>query len=430
MRGRPLSSIPDRSDRGQALAIFAISLTTVVLAAALAFDAGLMFVERRDQQNAADAAAIAGARYLTEQSGAAKIDAESAARVIADANGFLDGDNDIVVDVNIPPIHGDFRGLNGYIEVEIFNERDSIFAGIMGVLDWDVSARAVARNSESIGDDFTIIALDPEGCNALKVTGSGDVVSHGDIQVDSKCTDGAMVAGGTGVIKVEAGVCSVVGEPPNSIKANGGGTIECTKNVPAMEEGDPLSAVAPPAYEDQLLPDPVERLDGSLEDHKKGIPSGCPGGSAAATQDAPKECAFQNAAYVGTTWLLHPGLYPGGLDLSTGTFHLSPGIYYIAGGGFSAGGKDATVLTSDDGGNIWPEGSDPRAKRGVMIYNSVNDAPHPFVDWKPISLNGGYADFQMLPNLWPEGHPNERFNNIIIWNDRDYPEDNLSLIHI
>jgi hypothetical protein len=404
------------------LAVFALSLTTVLLAAALAFDAGVMFVERRDQQNAADAAAIAGARYLTERTASARVDSAAAARAIADDNGFLNGDDDIVVDVNIPPRNGIHRGLNGYIEVEVSNNRPSVFAGIMGVIDWDVSARAVARNSAASGGDFTVLALDPEGCNAFKVTGTGNVESHGDIQVNSKCPDGAMTSGGGGTITIlefdtMGGACSVVGPGPNSIAINGGGSISCIQNMGASAIDDPLVDLSPPARPG--LPREPELLDG---DPNKGIPAGCPGGSSAATLESPKECAFQNNTYVGTTWLLHPGLYPGGLDLSTGTFHLAPGIYYIGGGGLSAGGKDATVLTSDAYGNLDLDGS---AQRGVMFYNTDldNDMDSCSSDWKPISLNGGYADFEVLPFDLPESDPISIYNNIIIYNDRTCPTD-------
>ena len=55
-----MSSTTDaRRDRGQVLAIFALSLVTIVIVAALAFDTGMMLLEKRDQQNAADAAALA-----------------------------------------------------------------------------------------------------------------------------------------------------------------------------------------------------------------------------------------------------------------------------------------------------------------------------------------------------------------------------------
>jgi hypothetical protein len=417
-----LSSTRDQSDLGQVLAIFALSLTAILLAGALAFDGGVMFVERRDQQNAADAAAIAGARYLTGSIASARSAAEAAARAIADANGFRNGDGDIFVDVNIPPRNGTHRGLNGYIEVEITNNRPSVFAGVMGVFDWDVSARAVARNSDASGGDFTVLALDPEGCNAFKVTGSGNVKSRGDIQVNSTCPNGAMTSGGGGDITILSldtmgGACSVVGPGPNSIAVNGGGSISCVRNMGASAIDDPLVDLPPPAMPG--LPDEPELLQG---EPSKGIPAGCPGGSNAATLDSPRECAFQNNTYVGTTWLLHPGLYPGGLDLSTGTFHLAPGIYYIGGGGLSAGGKDATVLTSDGIGGLDFDGS---ANRGVMFYNTDldNDMDSCGDDWKPISLNGGYADFEMLPFRLDKSDPDSIYNNIVIYNDRACPTD-------
>src|SRR3990172_7549626 len=71
-RSRPLSSTTDRSSmtdrsgsqRGQVLVLFAGGLITLLLFAALAFDGGMVLAEHRDQQDAADAAALAGARYM------------------------------------------------------------------------------------------------------------------------------------------------------------------------------------------------------------------------------------------------------------------------------------------------------------------------------------------------------------------------------
>ena len=51
-------------ERGQVLVLFAGAILTLLLVAALAFDTGVMLLERRDEQNAADAAALAGARYV------------------------------------------------------------------------------------------------------------------------------------------------------------------------------------------------------------------------------------------------------------------------------------------------------------------------------------------------------------------------------
>ncbi|MFP5343339.1 MAG: pilus assembly protein TadG-related protein, partial [Candidatus Limnocylindria bacterium] len=124
-----MSSTTDRArGRGQIVVLFAGSIVVLLLIAALVFDVGMMLVERRDQQNAADAAALAGARHVLVSA----TDAETAARRIARANGFDDADPDEVVNVYIPPIHGRYAGLPGFVEVQIEASRPSIFGGIVG----------------------------------------------------------------------------------------------------------------------------------------------------------------------------------------------------------------------------------------------------------------------------------------------------------
>ena len=124
-----MSSTTSRSrERGQILVLFAGGLLALLLIAALAFDVGMMLVERRDEQDAADAAALAGARYvLTDQ-----VAAIGAARDIARMNGYDDAATDQVVNVYVPPIHGRYVGLPYFIEVEIEATRPSIFAGVIG----------------------------------------------------------------------------------------------------------------------------------------------------------------------------------------------------------------------------------------------------------------------------------------------------------
>jgi uncharacterized membrane protein len=55
-----------QQERGQVLVLFAGGVVVLLTVAALAFDVGMMLLERRDEQNAADAAALAGARYIFE----------------------------------------------------------------------------------------------------------------------------------------------------------------------------------------------------------------------------------------------------------------------------------------------------------------------------------------------------------------------------
>ena len=123
----------------------------------------MMLVERRDEQNAADAAALAGARYvLTDQAAA-----DTAARAIAQMNGFVDADPNEVVNVYIPPMHGRYVGLPGFIEVQIEATRSSIFGGVIGQAHWPIGAFAVATNSQNLTFPFWMLALNPTMCKAI-----------------------------------------------------------------------------------------------------------------------------------------------------------------------------------------------------------------------------------------------------------------------
>jgi hypothetical protein len=56
----------NESERGQVLILFVLALTVILLAAGIAIDGGYGLVQRRTAQNAADFAALAGARVVAE----------------------------------------------------------------------------------------------------------------------------------------------------------------------------------------------------------------------------------------------------------------------------------------------------------------------------------------------------------------------------
>ena len=150
-----MSSTTDPSrQQGQALVLFAGALAVLLIIAALAFDVGLMVLERRDQQNAADSAALAGARYVLDSAngttdcavvaGPAPAPNAPSATTWAACRVALTNDsgNDETVIVHVPPTQGEFRGFPGFVEVEIQSARDSIFGGIVGRATWPVGVRA------------------------------------------------------------------------------------------------------------------------------------------------------------------------------------------------------------------------------------------------------------------------------------------------
>ena len=82
------------NERGQVLIITAVGMVVLLGIAALVVDLGFSWMMRRQQQNAADPAAIAAARYLRDELGAATWDqgaAETDACFYAQHNGFFEG---------------------------------------------------------------------------------------------------------------------------------------------------------------------------------------------------------------------------------------------------------------------------------------------------------------------------------------------------
>jgi hypothetical protein len=374
-----LSSITEpRSERGQILIIFAGSLLVIFGIAALVFDGGLMLLEKRAQQNAADAAAIAGARFLPGNQGLATTEAQR----VATANGFTHGVDHQIVTITFPSATR--------IRVQIHDQTPSFFAGIWGMVSHDVGSSAVAINGTRPLGPFALLSLNPTDCAAMDISGKAILSSDGDIQVNSECDTPGRAAWelqGNGEIVVADGVaCRVVGGfAQKGVSSKLG---DCKPEVGAVHVPDPFLGLEPyePSPTDSsgqyLMPDPIEPLVAGT----KGIPAGCPGSAKPATHEEPNICRFPNSNdYKSTIWRMYPGYYPGGLHLLGGTFYLEPGIYFIGGGGFQANGQDATVMSVATGGTDFGG--------GVLIFNST----HPTEKAGDVRLTGGNAGVRLLP---------------------------------
>lgn len=401
---------------GQVLVIFALSLGVLILFAALAFDTGMMLVQRRDQQNAADAAALAGSKFLPGNAAHAR----TAARDIATINGFTQGGN-VTVTVNVPPTSGAHAGNTGAVEVLINDNRPSIFGGIIGVAGWTIGARAVAVNQDGASGEFAMLSLEPTACDALLVSGNGLVSANGNIQVNSTCSSGALRRQGGGDITVTApgAACNVAGDIADG---GGTGTLLCAQNEGAAGIPDPLSGLAAPVK-------PGYPADAVEVSGTKTIPAGCPGAVLPAlesTEAAPLTCQFPSS-YAGTTWRLYPGYYPGGIQLQAGTFYFEPGIYWIGGGGVTMTGNGTMSLSVASGGTT--------LDFGILFYNTENPAFHdacaagtattPTVMCiQPIFLNGAQASVDFYPL-----HDGSIHEGLIVFQDRrfDIPGDDLVL---
>ena len=118
-------------ERGQLLVVFAISLVAVIGTVGLVIDGGGTFVQRRDQQNVADAAAMAaGYAYL------AGTNVTTAANAVAVANGYTDGSGGVVITVTQTPSD---------ITVSVTKPHRNYFAGVLGFATWNVSTTATVQ---------------------------------------------------------------------------------------------------------------------------------------------------------------------------------------------------------------------------------------------------------------------------------------------
>ena len=124
-----------RGEDGQMLVIFALCLVAIVAMTGLVIDGGMTFVQKREQQNVADAAALAAA-YAYVNSGN-EADAAPAARAAATANGYTAGTDGVTVSVSTSIVGGAIRAT-----VSVTKPHRNYFSGIVGFSSWPVTTTA------------------------------------------------------------------------------------------------------------------------------------------------------------------------------------------------------------------------------------------------------------------------------------------------
>src|SRR5439155_270261 len=123
-------------EEGQALILFAILMLALLFAVGLAIDAGQLYTAKRTEQEAADAAAFAGAVVIYQSASPCNATCQSAAiaaaRTDAATNGYgsgacapstpgvcTDAATATTVEVNYPPLSGAYVGNMKHVEVII-----------------------------------------------------------------------------------------------------------------------------------------------------------------------------------------------------------------------------------------------------------------------------------------------------------------------
>ncbi len=333
------AAMPRVRRRGMALVWTAIFLLALIGMVGLSLDWGKAMFNIHQLQNAADAAALAGAQF-------AKFDVEGArwhARAIS-AENYADNvsvflrdnpSNDPNLDVVVGYWIRQTRTFTAFDPanpgptnaVKVVDRRTNelpdgplplIFGSVFGQDSAPASRRAIAWSVGSTGAGLICLTPDDVG---LTIQGDACLnVEGGDVQIDSESGQAGVSVGSTFTLKADE--VNVVGwVDPCDRWMEAGTTGEFSVNTAPIVQpiGDPLKDLPAPNVSEM-------RLDAN-------------------------EISVNGSAIT-----LRPGYYPNGILMTSGSIHLEPGIYAV-GGGSKLNPERGLILT---GGTIEGE--------GVMFY--------------------------------------------------------------
>jgi hypothetical protein len=337
-----------KNQSGQALVSTVLALTVLLGFGGLAIDMGALRYEKRLQQTAADAAAVAGASNLTHGG------VTSGAQNASAANGFTDGVNNVTVTINNPPASGPHSGNGNYVEALVVAVQPTYFMRIFGINSETITARAVATNVSGGANSGCLYTLGPPSSSIEGVNINGSAILNaptcGIVDNGNYNTKGNALTVNASTFGV-SGSANISG-PGGTVTCTGGASSCPTYGTPASS--DPLSYLTPPALQ---------------------TPS------------------YGNVTTSGTQ-TLQPGTYSSITVGKNSTVTMNPGIYYVNGSGgmtFNGAGTvigdgvtvyftNGATINATGGGNkldiqLSPPTSGPYA--GVLFYQDPNDTAAP-----------------------------------------------------
>lgn len=183
-----------REERGQTLMMAALIMPILLGMVALVIDVGFANAEKRQGQNAVDAAALAAAYAL--QDGYTPAQAQTLAREYTAGNGYDNAVAGVTVTVNVPPSSGPHIGDSNYAEVLIDYDAPEFFITALGQNNGVISSRAVAGLTTSASQAYALFANNSD-CNnpdTLETSGNltlvnGGVHSNGNVKVPGNNND-------------------------------------------------------------------------------------------------------------------------------------------------------------------------------------------------------------------------------------------------
>ena len=133
-----------KDEDGQAMILVAILMVGLIAVVGLVTDGGMVFSQRRDLQNVADAAALAGASQIDQgayrASAGETVSLDQAAAYDA-AVGYLEDEGGLDYAVAVTP---------GRVDVSVSRQATTGFLRVLGIDDVEISASATAEPRHGI----------------------------------------------------------------------------------------------------------------------------------------------------------------------------------------------------------------------------------------------------------------------------------------
>ena len=423
---------PSRSQAqatGQVLIIVAFGMLALMAIGAIVIDLGLSWMLHRQEQNAADPASIAAAAYIEEgDTVATRLKMHTAACFYSKENGFFESDDLTCsaargagdLQVQWPPVSGDFAGNDGMVQVIIRAEHASFFGRFFGRETATVATGAVAAREQTSANSNSLVALHPDQCGAGKTHGNGVITidpvvnpetgedyNGGYVHVNSTCNNGNFndaCSNGSGAFKQAGNAGTKIIAPMiyiNGTCEQNGGTVVSPVTEGAGVTPDPMAGLHGPRQSDYPAGHCPRRQDSMIVYDQ-------------ITPTDPDGCQWNRN---GTTVTLTPGVYWGGWNFSGNgvTVRLQPGIYIIAGGGASIRGSAALDSTPAVIGGDPVPGTDPAR---VLIFSTDNTMDPACVGSTDARCVQGAISMagQASMRLW--GLDSGPWKGLLIWQDK------------
>jgi hypothetical protein len=368
----------------------------LILFVGLALDVAKVLLAKHQLQNAADAAALAGARIVRVDQPLARTQAQyigsqnytQGDSVVLNLNADADGDNtdpngDIVVGWYNPGDRSWTPGTNAINALKVVARRTEtshgpiplVFGPIAHVNTANVSRDAIALAQGGTGAGIIVLACDG---TSFDMRGSVDVnVANGGIQVNSTSPDAALIwKGGSAGMTTDVNGLNIVGGYSGTVPD--GVDDRIATRMPYMP--DPLcpSAECGQAPTGYCIPAITPGADlGGINSGDPCLPFG-------------------------------PGYYSGGINVNGGTVVLKPGIYVLGSGGLNIGGN----------ANLYAQ--------GVMFYitngGAINMGGTGRILITELKENAPPSYFYNPSFSYPPGTDFTHYEGMAIFQDRNDPQ--------